>query len=266
MGIRKVQILLCFSVLVLFIGNLLPSEAARFPEPVGHVNDFAGVLQAGTVQKLESVLRELKSKTGAEIAVVTVKDMGGLDENTYAVELVKEWGIGSKEKNDGLLILAAVKERRLRIEVGYGLEPIIPDGMVGRIRDDYIVPPLRKNDYNTGITQGALAIASIIAKENGVKLTGAVPVTQAPRSRRSSRRGFGSIFPIIVIIIILLLGGGRGGRGLLFGLLLGSMLGGGRRGYYSGSSGFGGGFGGGGGGFGGFGGGFSGGGGASGGF
>ena len=252
------------TVVLLSLLLCVESEAARFPKPVGHVNDFAGVMDSGTASQLENALRDVKAKTGAEIAVVTVSDMGGIDESTYAVELMKEWGIGSKERNDGILLLAAVKERRLRIEVGYGLEHVITDATAGQIRDRYIVPYLKQNDYNSGLTQGALVVASLIAKDKGVELGGSVPVAQRPSGRRRSSGGIAPLINLFVIIaIFLILSRSRGGRGLLMGMLIGGMLGGGRRNHYGG--GFGGGFSG-GGGFGGFGGGFSGGGGASGGF
>jgi len=252
----------------LFFLAILPQGACpaqELPKPAGHVNDFGGVMSSSTEQRLEAVLRELREKTGVEIAVVTVKNMGGLDENTFAVRLVETWGIGSKERNDGLLILVAVEERRLRIEVGYGLEHIITDARAGQIRDRYMVPSLKNNDYDTGIARGALAAASIIAEEKGVTLTGSMPVQQPSRRTRSTGSGLGALINLIVIIVVMtMLMRMRGGRGLLAGMLLGTMLGGGRRRYYGGG-GFGGGFSG-GGGFGGFGGGFSGGGGASGGF
>ena len=261
--ISLITILLC-----LFCGLLSESEAQQFPKPVGHVNDFAGVISTETEQQLDSVLSNLAAKTGAEVAVVTVNDLGGLDETTYAVELMKEWGIGSKEQNDGILILVSVQDRRLRIEVGYGLEYLITDARAGQIRDNYMVPNLRNNDYDNGIAQGALAVASFIAQDKGVELESSIPVTRRPPARGRSSRGIAPLVNLIVIIFIIMLISRRRGRGgLLTALLLGSMLGGGRRSYYGG--GFGGGFGGsgfGGGGFGGFGGGFSGGGGASGGF
>jgi len=257
---------------VLVLAMLLSSgiaAAGKFPNPVGHVNDFAGVLSTDTERKLENLLRGLKEKTGAEVAVVTVEDMGGLDELSYAVGLVEEWGIGSKERDDGLLLLIAVKERRMRIEVGYGLEHIITDARAGQIRDRFIVPYLRNDDYDTGVTQGVLAIASIIAEEKGVALEGLLPSGERPAPPRRKPGGPAPFVNLVVMMIIVffLLSGRRGGRGLLAGMILGSMMGGGRGRYYGG--GFGGGFGGGiggGGGFGGFGGGFSGGGGASGGF
>ena len=239
-------------------------EAVNYPEPGGHVNDYAGVMAVSAKRQLESALRVVKEQTGAEIAVVTVKDMGGLDVETYAVELMKKWGVGSKKLDDGILILVAMEERKWRIEVGYGLEPIITDAEAGQIGSSIMAPYLTKGDFSTGLTQGALYIASAIAEEKGVKLSVA-PSRQVPDRRRSSNRGFPIINMIVIMVVILLFGGRRFGGGMLTGMLLGSMLGGGRRNY--GGGGFGGGFGGsGGGGFGGFGGGFSGGGGASGGF
>lgn len=160
----------------------------------------------------------------------------------------------------------------MRIEVGYGLEHIITDARAGQIRNSQITPYLKNNDYDEGITRGALALASLIAEEHGVELSGSAPVTQ-PVRRTGNGGGSGVVrllFNILFIVFILSMLGSRGGRGLLAGLLIGSMLGGGgRRNYYGGGfgGGFGGGgFGGGGGGFGGFGGGMSGGGGAGGGF
>lgn len=257
-----------FCILLLSLLILRPPEsgAQQYPKPSGYVNDFAGVMSARVVGELESFLNGFTKKTGAEIAVAVVKDMGGLDESTYAVELMKEWGVGSKERNDGILILVAVNERRLRIEVGYGLEHIITDARAGQIRERHMTPYLKTNDYSSGVARGVLAVASVIAGEMGVTLDGATTMPAAPKSgRRRSGSPMSLIKIIIFIVIFLLIGGRRGGRGLLTGMLLGSMLGGGRGRYYGGS-GFGGGFSSGGGGFSGFGGGFSGGGGASGGF
>ncbi len=258
-----------FLVLAMLCGAALLS-AQKFPSPTGFVNDFAGVMKPETKQQLEGILADLKQKTGVEVTVVTVKDMGGLDVSTFAVDLMKTWGIGSKEKNEGALLLMALKERKVRIEVGYGLEPLLTDARSGMIRDQYILPYLKNNDFDTGLSQGALAIAALVSKEKGVEPGGAAP---APPPRETRRRDGGMPFIQLIIFaaFILLLLGRRGG--CLTGLLLGSMLGGAgsnRHDGFGGFGGFGGGFGGsgfsGGGGFSGFGGGFSGGGGASGSF
>ena len=113
---KKISVIIIWMIFLVLFLNIRSSEAAQYPKPIGHVNDFAGLLSAGTSQQLESILREFREKVGPEIAVVTVKDMGGLDESTYAVELMQEWGIGSKDRNDGILILVSIDERRLKIK------------------------------------------------------------------------------------------------------------------------------------------------------
>lgn len=260
-------------VLLLTLLGGFNAAAVDFPRPGGHVNDFAGVMDASVRENLEGTLAALAAKTGAEVAVAAVPDMGGLDVNTYAAELFKAWGIGSKERNDGVLLLLALKERKTRIEVGYGLEPLITDAKSGMILDGYVLPYFRKGDFGTGLQQGALALAQLIAEDRGAQIEGGAPA--APVSRPRSRNQDALPFPTLVFIAFILLftlGRARGGCCLFpAGCLLGSMFGGPRhRGPFDpfggfgggfGSGGFGGGFGG--GGFGGFGGGFSGGGGAS---
>ncbi len=257
------------------------SGAVEYPRPQGYVNDYAGVIDPGTKQELERTLERLAAETGAEVAVAVVPDMGGLEESLYAVELFQSWGVGSKERNDGVLLLLAMKERRTRIEVGYGLEPIITDARSGQILDRHVIPHFRRNDFNAGIRDGALALAAVIAEERGVRLDLAAP-EPAPRGAQARPEGSGDIpFPVLVIIALVLLfifSGARGGGclapGCLPGCLIGSMLGGGRRRMRGPFNDFGGGFGGGfgrggfgggsrGGFGGGFGGGFSGGGGSS---
>jgi uncharacterized protein len=259
-------VLLC--AVMLIFAHATPGPAQTLPRPQGHVNDFAGVMSDTIERQLEAVLTGLAQNTGAEVAVAVVQDMGGMDETSYAVRLFQDWGIGTAGKDNGILLLVAVDERRLRIEVGYGLEHIVTDATAGRIRDQYMVPALKTGDYDTGVVQGALAVATLIAEDAGVELGAGVRPMPVSGSGRNSRRGksiIGLLFNLVFIFFIISMMGRRGGRGLLAGMLIGSMLGGGRRSYYGG--GFGGGFGGGGGGgFGGFGGGMSGGGGAGGGF
>lgn len=239
------------------------ASAQDFPKPVGFVNDFAEVIPKNTEDRISAFCQELKQKTGAEIAVVTMPTIGDEDYTDYASRLFEKWGIGGADKDNGILLLQVVDDRKFRIEVGYGLEGIIPDGLAGEVRDKYVFPSFRQNDFGRGLLLGTQAIASIIAKDAGVELTGAIPVQQARRTRGKGGTTGSAFFKMLVlfIFIALFLGGrGRGG-GLLTGLLLGSLLGGGGRGrHYGGFSG-GGGFGG---GFGGFGGGMSGGGGAGG--
>jgi uncharacterized protein len=252
----------CTCLIILFLLVLGSARAeAPFPRPKGPINDFANVIPTTYEQKMEMVSRELFQKTGISVVVVTMPDIGGAEYNDYANRLYSAWGIGKKGEDKGVLIFVTIKERKMRIEPGYGMEGVLPDGLVGEIRDRYMLPHLKQDRFGEGLLNGTLALSQIIARDAGIKLTGQTP----PRVTKKRRTGLG-FFPILFIFIgLMLFSRRRGGSWMLFPLLL---LGMGGRGYgprYS-SSGFGGSFGGFGGGFGGFGGGMSGGGGAGGGF
>lgn len=225
-------------------------------KPTGYVNDFAGTLDARSKQALEEYAANLERLTGAQMAIVLVPSLEGDPIEDAANRLYREWGIGQKGKNEGILLLLSIGDRKSRAEVGYGLEPVITDGQAGGILRS-IAPILRQGNYGGGLMAAAQTIGQQIAREKGVDLGGGQP---EPRARG---RGPSIPFPLIIIGIIILLSllsrGGSGGGGFLTGMILGNMMGG--RGGWSGG-GFGGG-GGGGGGFGGFSGGDSGGGGAS---
>jgi len=250
----KNKTVLCALILILLSLNVV---AQQFPQPKGYVNDFANVIPPSQEQQINRICLELKQKTGAQIADVTIQTLGDNYIEDYAVRLFEKWGIGEKGKDNGVLVLNAIRERKIRIEVGYGIEGIIPDGKAGRIRDQYLLPYLKKEDFGTGHLYTVAAIAKEIANEYGVELTGNV---QLPRSRssRSKGKGIGGILSMLFFFFLIFATRGR----ILPWLLLGSMFGGGGRdrggwGGFSGGGGFGGGFGG-------FGGGMSGGGGASG--
>jgi uncharacterized protein len=184
-------------------------------------------------------------------------DIEGEEYNDYANRLYSAWGIGKKGEDKGILIFITIKERKMRIETGYGVEGIIPDGLAGEVRDKYMLPYLKQDRFGDGILNGAAALAAIIAKHEGVSLEGTAPV-ESPGEKTGG--GF-SLAPLLFFVIFLFAMSRRGRGGLLLPLLL---MGGMRP--RSGGFGSRGGFGGFGGGFGGFGGGMSGGGGAGGSF
>ncbi len=231
-----------------------------WPRPQGPVADYAKVIPESYRRAIAAAATELWQKTGAAVVVATLPSLEGDTIEDAAVDLFQKWGIGKKGEDKGVLILVAVKERRLRIEVGYGLEPVITDATAGLIRDQALVPFLKKGQYGKGLYAGVVAVANLVARAQGVSLSG-VPQVKL-KKRGATGVGVGGLFFLLLLLFIF---GrafrGRGGGGLLTGLLLGSMLGGGRGGFGGGGD-----FGGFGGGFGGFGGGMSGGGGASGGF
>ena len=146
--------------------------AEPFPRPQGLVNDFADVISPQYEEKLAQVTGELLKKTEVPVVVVTMPDIGGEDHNEYANRLYEAWGIGKKGVDRGVLIFVTIKERKMRIETGYGIEGVIPDGLAGQIRDQYMVPYLKQNRFGEGLLNGTLAIAGIIAKDAGVSLTG----------------------------------------------------------------------------------------------
>lgn len=140
--------------------------AISFPSPVGLVNDFAKVLAPATVTKLETQLQNHQTQTGQEIAIVTVSSLEGQPIENYANELFRAWGIGQKNKDNGLLLLVAPKERQVRIEVGYGLEGIINDGRAGSIIRNQITPYFKQNNYDQGVQAGVDQILSYLQDPN----------------------------------------------------------------------------------------------------
>jgi uncharacterized protein len=253
-------------VLILFGCPLaLRAENPKSIHPTAYVTDLAGVIAADTKVRLEALCYEIEQKTGAQMAIVTVHSLDGESVEDYAVNLYKQLGIGSKSDNRGVLLLVAPDEHKYRVEVGYGLEPVINDARAGDA-GRAMVPLLRESNYSAGIETAAWILARYIADDRGVVLSGQPPARTHPMEQEHSSRV--SLWLILFVIWVIFsiarragrgaAGGRRGGGG---GWWIGPMLGGMGGGGWSG-----GGFGGssGGGGFGGFGGGSSGGGGASG--
>ncbi len=258
--------------LLLFSATFCAAEDIKKIHPTGYVTDLAGVISPEARTRLEALCAEVEQKTGAQMAIVTVQALEGEGVENYAVDLYKQLGVGSKKDNRGVLLLVAPSERKYRIEVGYGLEPVINDARAGDA-GRAMVPFLRQGDYGKAAEAAAWHIAKYIADDSGVTLSGQPPAGRI-RNSGGGRGNLGLWYLLALIAFFLLIGGlssrgggrrggGSGGSGLLW-FLLGMLASDtGRR--SSGGWG-GGGFGGGsdGGGFGGFGGGSSGGGGASG--
>src|SRR5712692_3320250 len=141
---------------------VLPALAAepRIDAPEGFVTDRAGVIAPATRERLVALLEELRAKTGAEIAVVTVDTTAPLDDFTYAMRIADAWKPGRKREDTGVVFLVATRDRKLRVLVGYGLEGILPDGLVGEIEDREVVPAFRAGRVDDGVWQGVAALAS----------------------------------------------------------------------------------------------------------
>jgi uncharacterized protein len=262
-------LLVCLGWLLLTLGahaqNGLPKT-----KPAGYVNDFAGVLSPAARNLLTALCTEVDQKAKAQIAVVTVKSLDGKPVEDFAIGLATQWGVGPKQSDRGVLILVAPQDHKYWTTVGYGLEPILPDGKVGGFGRE-AVPYLRDGNYDAALLLMTRRVADVIAQDRGVTLSATTSIPAARTPRREQRgNGPSPIFIIMLVVFLISLvvnvirrGGGRGGRGGGSGWWVGPMIGG----MMGGGGGFGGGgFGGGsgGGGFGGFGGGSFGGGGAGG--
>jgi uncharacterized protein len=245
--------LLALAVALLAAGGADAADPP-LPAPRGFVTDLADLVPPDVEARITALLEELRAKTGAEIAVVTVATTAPLDDFTYALRLAERWKPGEKAKDTGVVFLVATQDRKVRVLVGYGLEGILPDGLVGEIQDRHVVPAFRAGRYADGIWEGVRALAFRIADAHGATLTGAPrPAPVRARPQPVQLPGWALVLILIVFAVFVLYEASRPRRF--------------RRGragpFFGGFPGWGGGgFGGGGGGFGGFGGGSFGGGGA----
>ncbi|MEO8660414.1 MAG: TPM domain-containing protein [Bryobacteraceae bacterium] len=226
---------------------LASAHAADFGalRPQGFVSDFAGVVDAQSRQRLDAYAASLKAATGAELAIVVLPSLEGEPVEDVAVTIFKKWGIGKKgdtpndpNRDQGVLLLLSIADRRNRVEVGYGLEPIIPDGFAGNVLRD-MRPALRETNYGEALLLGAESIGAAIAKAKNVTLA---PLEGVHHRERPMQIPWGVILGGIVAVLwaIRAIGGGRGGYyggggggSIIPGLILGSLLGG-RRGGSSG--------------------------------
>ncbi len=159
-------------------------DAAAFPAPVGHVNDFAEMLSVQTRAGLEQKLSSLQQETGIEIAVATVQNLGGDTVENVAVELFKQWGIGKRGKDNGVLLLISREDRKSRIEVGYGLEGVLTDVGTSRIQREILVPAFQKGEFDRGVIETIGAIEKAVRGDASINIpTGSSP---RPRSLRGS--------------------------------------------------------------------------------
>lgn len=245
-------------ILFLFIcfclGAITSSAEISIPDkPLNHVVDLAGIINNNVETSLNKYLLELEQKTTAQMVVLTIKSLEGESLEDLSITIAHDkWKLGQKGKDNGVLLLISLQDRKYRFETGYGIEGILPDSLTGSIGREYLVPYFRKGDYSAGIVKATLTVINIIASDAGVEITGMPRLRSRSTSpyRSVERRKptvLGTIFSILFFIglVYLFIKHPR----LFLVLLMFSMMGGGRRGGWGGGGGFGGGgFGGGGGG------------------
>jgi uncharacterized protein len=191
-----------------------PAGAQTFPKLTGRVVDDADLLDPAQEAAIADKLAALEKQSGRQLVVATVPDLQGYDIADYGYRLGRDWGIGSKDHNDGALLIVAPNERKLRIEVGYGLEGVLTDALSSRIVRDDITPRFKAGDMPGGISAGVDAIATLLSLPPDEARAQALAAEKAEKERRDDGGNVMLVFWVIVIAIILLsmIFGRRGGR------------------------------------------------------
>jgi uncharacterized protein len=211
------------------------SAALTFPPLTGRVVDDAHVLPADVQASLTQKLADLEQRTSRQLVVVTLPSLQGDDISDYGYQLGRAWGVGQKGTNNGALFIIVPSEHKVRIEVGYGLEPILTDALTSVILQEKVLPKFRAGDVPVGIVDGTDAIVDQLGADTSTAEQKAAEAERrqaasTEQSRYSRHHGsiFGLIFPLIFVFFVFggIFGRGRGGGGFLPALLIGSMLGG----------------------------------------
>jgi uncharacterized protein len=211
-----VRLLLALAAALLALPPL-PAAAQDFPALTGRVVDGAGLLSPDAAAQLVRRSEEVEATSGRQLVVATVPDLQGYPIEDYGYRLGRHWGIGQAEANNGVILLVAPRERRVRIEVGYGLEPILTDAMSATIIEDTILPAFRAGDMAGGIVAGANAIADQLAAPPEAAEQRVLEASRAQAARRGGGGG-NSLFPILFWLVVLafillpMLRSGLGGR------------------------------------------------------
>lgn len=241
LGLRQFLVITLLSILIMlfFIHPVL----ALNPTKEFYVNDYADLLTEDTKKHIIEKNISLKNQTGAQIVVVTLPSLEGKNLEGYSLYLARNWGIGDEDKNNGILLLLALKERKFRVEIGYGLEGILPDGKTGRMQDEYIIPYLRNDEWDKGVLNGFNAFLKEVCQYYEIDCDVIVEEAKIGTSKEDMIAGIITLIFVVIYIIIRIRF--RGGPFMFLG-------GGGHHGGFSSGGGFsGGGFSGGGGSFGG---------------
>ncbi len=204
---KNVFLKIFFSLVFLAGLALAPGAGASYPEIQGRVNDYAGILNAGTKSQLESTLADFDRQTTNEIVVAIVPALDGIDIDTYRNELFEKWAIGKKDRDNGVLLVIGLAERKVGIEVGYGLEGALPDVTTSSIIRNEITPSFKQEDYDTGIQRGVSAIMAAIQGEYT-----ATDYQSSEAPDWVALLIFAAIVFIFIILPIIFRGTGRGGR------------------------------------------------------
>ena len=223
-------------LVVAFLAPPLAADPTYPDRPVTRVNDFAGLLTSSQCTELEQALADIERRTTNQLLVATFESTDGGVPEDITIRLAEKWKVGSRDNDNGLILVVFIKERKVRFEVGYGLEGALPDALANRIISSEVTPHFRQGDYAGGIAAGMSAAMRAIEGEYSA------PARNSDRDISRRNKGIGGLIIPLIFILIFIFGGRRGRSALMWYLILG----GGRGGFTGGRGGFGGGGGGGG--------------------
>ena len=198
------------SFITLFIYGLMSitlvkplASSIPLPNDDFYVLDEVGLLSSSTVETIIATSRDLQSKTKAQVVVVIVQSLNGVSAESFSLNILRQWGIGDKELDNGLLILLAMDEKISRIEVGYGLEGVLNDAKTGRFQDAYMIPYYNTGDFDQGILNGYLAFVQEVAQEYKVTIDSSRPIPFSETSSLFSNLPSWIIILGIAIIVLI---------------------------------------------------------------
>ncbi len=253
---KKIFSLIC--VLVLILSLSFSSFALTLPKPTDEffINDYVNIIDEEDESEIMKIGVDLYEQTKAQVVVVTVNSLDGYDVDEYALELGREWGVGSENSDNGVVILLSLTDRQISIQVGYGLEGCLNDGKVGRILDDYVIPHLSTDDFSTGLIEAYKAVANVICVEYGVELNPDYNINSYDTYESDmddlGEDALGGIFIVIIIVLLFVFvmnrfsgGNSNNGGGSYHGggyhrgpVIYGGFSGGSRGGFSGGGGGF----------------------------
>ena len=207
----KLKVLLLSSLFLLVSFSLIASAETNYPSPTDYkyVNDYVGILTQEEKERIISIGKELEDKTGAQAVTVIIDSTNGRPIENYALNLFRTWGIGQKDKDNGLLVLIAINDRNWRVEVGRGLEGAIPDALSNRVMESLAKEKFKTNDYGTGIVDSYSAFSDLIAEEYDVSLEKSLNITIPNNNNNNNNNSsifeFSSLglFGILILIDII---------------------------------------------------------------
>ena len=201
--IKKIPVFI-LAVLVLFSGAVASgADKKTYPRSQGYVSDYAGVMSRQAKEEVDGLLRKIEEKTTAEMAVVTVRTTAPETIEQYAVGLFKEWGIGKKGSDNGILLLLATEDRKVRIEVGYGLEGTVTDLQSKIIIEDLMIPAFRQGGYDLGISSGVVELAKLVRDHYGVEIDLNEKAAEVPPADNDAASGVAGLIILLVFLFIL---------------------------------------------------------------